>query len=210
MCDFHSVVGVVLAEDKFKILHLPSNSHAEMAGLAANKPHRQLAVFEAEWDATGKMPSTARLIRNAEYCPGKLVALITQHFEKVAAAVATGKYLQDYFRNLDKWHDVWTAAMRGGVAVDLSEMKVFPGTVYVREGAPLTAPQLTKAGGLYVHPGATLTAPQLTEVAGGVYVREGATLTAPQLTEVAGGVYVHEGATLTAPQLKSQEIGRAS
>ena len=55
------------------------------------------------------------------------------------------------------------------------------GWLYIREGATLTAPALTKIGGLYIREGATLTAQALTEVTGGLYIREGATLTAPAL-----------------------------
>ena len=40
------------------------------------------------------------------------------------------------------------------------------GWLYIREGATLTAPALTKIGGLDIREGATLTAPALTKVGG--------------------------------------------
>jgi len=75
------------------------------------------------------------------------------------------------------------------------------GSIYVYQGATLTAPALTKSGYIYVQKGATLTAPALTEVSGSIDVQKGATLTAPALTEISGSIYVRQGATLTAPAL---------
>jgi hypothetical protein len=75
------------------------------------------------------------------------------------------------------------------------------GSIYVQEGATLSAPALTKSGSIYVQEGATLSAPALTK-SGSIDVRQGATLSAPALTEVSGYIDVQEGATLTIPQTK--------
>ena len=175
--------------DNYSIYHDPSNAHGEMRNRVQETPSpapmaRRAITFEAEWSGDGDLPPDTQLIRDFGECPERLVKKIRDHYIKLKEAVQQGKHLgQDgYFCDPNKWADVWSVAMQNGFQPEFSNVVTFPGSVYVRESA-------------------TLTAPALTEVSGYVDVREGATLTAPKLTK-SGSVYVREGATLTAPKLK--------
>ena len=187
-----------------QVAHLASNSHSEMiksAGWRDNEPNRKILVFEAEWNGEGELPPDTKLIRNCGECPEKVKSRIKAHYQKLKEALETGRHLDGYFADADKWGDILTEAMNRGHAFDFSKVVSLGGTVYVREGATFTAPVLTKCGTVDVRKGATFTAPVLPEVSGYVDVREGATFTAPVLTEVSGYVNVMEGATFTAPVL---------
>jgi uncharacterized protein (UPF0305 family) len=81
------------------------------------------------------------------------------------------------------------------------DCEILSGSVYVRENARFTSPQLKQSGYVDVSENATFTANQLTNVSGSVYVRENARFTSPQLTNVSGYVDVSENATFTANQL---------
>ena len=184
MCDFHSTIWRLIGQD-VQMFHLASNSHSEMvaaSGWRENEPNRKVLVFEAEWNGAGEMPGDSRLVKsNFGECPDKVIKAIRKHCLKLKEALSEGKHFDKYFADAKVWGDVWTAAMRNGQNIDFSEVTEFTVSIYVRQGATLTAPKLAKSGSIDVQQGATLTAPELKEVSGSIYVRQGATLTAPKL-----------------------------
>ena len=107
-----------------EILHDPSNSHSGMIATAKwreNKPNEIIRVFEAEWDGTGKFPSDAKLIRNADECPPLLIKKIREHYAKLQCAITTGRYLDSYFADFEKYSDVFAVAIANGIAVKLPD-----------------------------------------------------------------------------------------
>ncbi|MDE2100938.1 MAG: hypothetical protein KGL39_27070, partial [Patescibacteria group bacterium] len=72
----------------------------------ANKPNEVARVFEAEWDGRGAFPSDNSLIRNADECPEKLKDKIRHHYKKLQAFL-TGKTIDGYFIDGEKYSDVW-------------------------------------------------------------------------------------------------------
>src|ERR1035437_4838665 len=99
MCNFHSLIGRMLG-DVAETFHASHNSHAKMyddAKWPVNKPNEKVRVFEAEWDCRGAFPSDNSLIRNADDCPERLKKKIREHYQRVQAAINTGKYLDTNF-----------------------------------------------------------------------------------------------------------------
>ena len=200
MCNFHSILGVSLAEGQYEIIHNPGNSHSEMAGVLTNKPFRKPIIFEAEWDGEGAIPDDTNLIRHCGECPERMAQLIRSHYQKLKEAITTGKHLDSYFRDTKKYADVWNKAIENGAPVALPA--VFEGNLAVSDSAKLDAPALTEVGGnLTVSDSAKLEA--LTKVGGHLDVYGSAKLDAPALTEVGGYLTVSGSAKLDAPKLKS-------
>lgn len=130
-----------------QMFHLPSNSHSEMveqSGWRDNEPNRKTLVFEAEWSGNGEMPDAARLVRNHSECPSLVQAAILRHYSRLAGALKDAGELMAHFEDVKKFHDVWSAAMANGIAPDFSEVESFPGSIYVHQGATLTAPKLKR------------------------------------------------------------------
>lgn len=103
-----------------EILHFAHNSHSRMieeAGWRENKPNEVTRVFEAEWDGKGEFPPDNKLIRNADECPEKLKDKIRNHYQKVQTAITTGRLFDSYFSDVEKYSDVYGAALNNGVAV---------------------------------------------------------------------------------------------
>jgi len=208
MCEFHSCLGIALG-DNYEIRHDAGNSHSSMAGKIENKPNRAPVIFEVEASASTLIKCSdvdsikSSIIRNFGKCPEPLVRKIVAHYQKVKQALTDGKHLssEGYFRDTQKYADVWNEAQSLGICPDFSGFVEIHCSVDVREDATFTAPKLTKSGSVDVQQGATFTAPELKEVYGSVDVQQGATFTAPELKEVSGYVYVQQGATFTAPKL---------
>ena len=140
MSNFHSTCWRILGT-AVEMLHDNDNSHSGMFTRhkwRVNMPNEKIRVFEAEWDGLGKFPSDAKLIRNVEECPERLKEKIRHHYEKVAAAISTGKHLNGYFSDTEKYCDIWNAA----VTVVLPE--VFNGNLDVSGSAKLNAPLLKR------------------------------------------------------------------
>ena len=69
----------------------------------------------------------------------------------------------------------------------LKDIVTVSGSVYVRQGATLSAPKLARSGSVDVSGGSTLSVPKLAR-SGSVDVRQGSILTAPKLATVSGSV----------------------
>jgi hypothetical protein len=210
MCDFNSTIWRLLGQD-VQMFHLPTNSHSEMvaaAGWRENEPNRKTLVFEGEWHGVGEIPPVAKLLKNnASECPVQVERAVVKYYTNLKEAL--GGEMKHFlkggaFADVEKFCDVWEAAMKKGYTPDFSGVKKFSGYVYVQRGATFTAPALAESGSVDVREGATFTAPALAE-SGSVDVREGATFTAPALVKVSGSVDVREGATFTAPKLKTKK-----
>ena len=108
MCTFHSIIGRMLGETA-ELYHNSTNSHSGMikaANWRDNKPNEIIRVFEAEWNGEGAFPSDSKLIRNHDECPEKLKDKIRNHYEKLQALL-TGKKVDSYFADHEKYSDVW-------------------------------------------------------------------------------------------------------
>ena len=189
MCNFHSCLGVAI-RDQFELRHDPGNSHSRMAGSLINRDNRVPVIFEAEASAESLLSCQhvdaikSSLIRNYAECPETLVNMIVEHYQKVKEALTDGSHMSStgYFADTKTYADVWYQAQQVGVRCDFSGFTEFNGSVVVREGATLNAPELTTiSGSVDVEVGGALTVPKLTKVSRYVIVREGATLNAPKL-----------------------------
>ncbi len=123
MCDFHSIIGVSRGEGDCQIYHDTSNSHSGMAAKIGveNKPNQKTILFECEWDGKGRVPADDKLIRYLGECPEPLVKKIKAHYAKLAECLATGKHLDGYFKNFEKYSDVWIQAVVHGRGVTFPE-----------------------------------------------------------------------------------------